>query len=86
MTIPIALLMGVYLRRLRPGKVLESSAAWLCSGDAGHLGRTVGFAKPFTGAAVFTLIRNRSGGHHHHLRIRCFGHCRCGFCLRLATT
>ncbi|HEY5069088.1 MAG TPA: carbon starvation CstA family protein, partial [Candidatus Acidoferrum sp.] len=25
MTIPIALLMGVYLRRLRPGKVLESS-------------------------------------------------------------
>jgi len=26
MTIPIALLMGVYLRRLRPGKVLETSA------------------------------------------------------------
>jgi carbon starvation protein len=26
MTIPIALLMGVYLRRLRPGRVLESSA------------------------------------------------------------
>jgi carbon starvation protein len=26
MTIPIALLMGLYLRRLRPGKVLESSA------------------------------------------------------------
>jgi carbon starvation protein len=26
MTIPIALLMGVYLRRIRPGKVLESSA------------------------------------------------------------
>jgi carbon starvation protein len=26
MTMPIALLMGVYLRRLRPGKVLESSA------------------------------------------------------------
>src|SRR5438045_109680 len=25
MTIPIALLMGLYLRRLRPGKVLESS-------------------------------------------------------------
>src|SRR5207244_7075796 len=25
MTIPIALLMGVYLRRLRPGKVLEAS-------------------------------------------------------------
>src|SRR5437870_13835363 len=25
MTIPIALLMGVYLRRIRPGKVLESS-------------------------------------------------------------
>jgi carbon starvation protein len=26
MTVPIALLMGIYLRRLRPGKVLESSA------------------------------------------------------------
>src|SRR6266851_3664993 len=26
MTIPIALLMGIYLRRLRPGKVLETSA------------------------------------------------------------
>ncbi len=26
MTIPIALLMGIYLRRIRPGKVLESSA------------------------------------------------------------
>src|SRR4029077_1805184 len=26
MTIPIALLMGLYLRRLRPGKVLEASA------------------------------------------------------------
>src|SRR6266478_7551353 len=26
MTIPIALLMGVYLRRLRPGRVLETSA------------------------------------------------------------
>src|SRR5579862_2534284 len=26
MTIPIALLMGLYLRRLRPGRVLESSA------------------------------------------------------------
>src|SRR6202035_4602019 len=25
MTIPIALLMGIYLRRLRPGKVLETS-------------------------------------------------------------
>ena len=26
MTMPIALLMGVYLRRIRPGKVLEVSA------------------------------------------------------------
>ena len=26
MTIPIALLMGIYLRRIRPGKVLEVSA------------------------------------------------------------
>ena len=29
MTIPIALLMGVYLRRLRPGKVLEDIVARL---------------------------------------------------------
>ena len=31
MTIPIALLMGVYLRCLRPGKVLEASVARLHS-------------------------------------------------------
>ena len=44
MTIPIALLMGVYLRTLRPGKVLETSALGFVAGDVRDLGRTVGLA------------------------------------------
>ena len=44
MTIPIALLMGVYLRRLRPGKVLETSILGFLTGTAGDLGRRMGGA------------------------------------------
>src|SRR5271170_1836772 len=40
MTMPIALLMGVYLRRIRPGKVLEVSIG-ICPGAGRDLGRTI---------------------------------------------
>ena len=46
MTIPIALLMGVYLRNLRPGQSVGDIGAWLCPGDARDLGRAVGLADP----------------------------------------
>src|SRR5580765_2096645 len=53
MTIPIALLMGVYLRRMRPGKVLETSAIGfvsvlgaICGGQ--WVSQTPGIAKYFT--------------------------------------
>jgi len=53
MTIPIALLMGVYLRRLRPGRVLETSAIGFVSVLGAIWGgqwasQTPGIAKYFT--------------------------------------
>ena len=52
MTIPIALLMGFYLRRIRPGKVLEVSVLGFHPRAAGDLGRTLGFAKSAHGAGL----------------------------------
>ena len=46
MTIPIALLMGLYLRRIRPGKSARGFRPRLHSGFAGDLGRAVGLAEP----------------------------------------
>jgi carbon starvation protein len=53
MTIPIALLMGLYLRRLRPGKVLETSALGfvlvliaICAGQ--WVSQSAGLARFFT--------------------------------------
>jgi len=54
MTIPIALLMGVYLRNLRPRQSARNFGARLCVGDARDMGRAVGFATPSV-AAWFTL-------------------------------
>src|SRR5215471_2034152 len=53
MTIPIALLMGVYLRRLRPGRVLEASAigfvlVLLAIWGVQLVSQTPAAAKPFT--------------------------------------
>ena len=54
LTIPIALLMGVYLRWLRPGRVLEASALGIVLlGVALHAGRAV--AESPTLAPTFTL-------------------------------
>ena len=55
MTIPIALLMGVYLRTLRPGKVLGDFGPGLRAGDAGDLGRAVGFADSVGGGMVHVI-------------------------------
>ena len=72
MTIPIALLMGVYLRTLRPGQSAGDFGARFCAGDAGHLGRTVGFADSVGGDLVHALGAG-AGDSDHHLRIRGFG-------------
>ena len=60
MTIPIALLMGVYLRRLRPGKVLEDFRVRLHPGDAGDFGWPVGFAESL-GCTVVHAQRSSAG-------------------------
>ena len=59
MTIPIALLMGLYLRRLRPGQSAGNLRARLCAGDAGDLGRAVGFADSVDWRSWFTLTAPR---------------------------
>ena len=68
MTIPIALLMGVYLRtaaRQGAGDI----GARLCPGDARDLGWTMGLADRIGGALVH-FQRPDSGPSDHHLRIR----------------
>src|SRR5260221_963692 len=56
MTIPIALLMGVYLRRIRPGKVLEVSVLGFVLGLLAIWGGQWASFNPI-GAAVFTVRR-----------------------------
>ncbi len=55
MTMPIAVLMGVYLRRIRPGKVLETSVFGFVLVLAAICRRTVGLARRRRWAAIFTL-------------------------------
>jgi len=55
MTIPIALLMGVYLRYLRPGRVLEASLIWIGAGAVCGGGRAVGSGFGVLGARVLRL-------------------------------
>ena len=59
MTIPIALLMGVYLRRLRPGQSAGNLRAGFRAGAAGDLGRTVGLADADHGRVISPLPRPR---------------------------
>ena len=69
MTIPIAMLMGIYLRFLRPGRVLEASDHRRRSGAVRRRRRAVGerIAGMVAGVHVLRLgARNRD----HHLRIR----------------
>ena len=69
MTIPIALLMGIYLRRLRPGKVLETSAIGFVLVMLAIWGGQWVVAQPGAGEGL-----HADGAHardsHHHLRIR----------------
>ena len=67
MTIPIAFFMGIYLRRLRPGKVLEvqPSDSSSCCGD---LGWSMGLAEFNDGWMVHPSC-SHSRDHHHRLRI-----------------
>ena len=72
MTIPIALLMGVYLRTLRPGKVLETSAlgfvlVMLAIWGGQWVSQNSG------GGRLVYLLGSRAGNSDHHLRIRRFG-------------
>ncbi len=69
MTIPIALLMGVYLRTPAAGQSAGDFGARLRPGDAGDLGRTVGLTDCFGGAVVHVL-RPGPGDSDHRLRIR----------------
>ncbi len=85
LTIPIAMLMGVYLRWLRPGRVLEASAIGIVllvfALFAGHWASEAAVAR-----------RDVHAERHRRWRIvvmvyasarRC---CRCGCCSRRATT
>ena len=85
LTIPIAMLMGVYMRWLRPGRVLEASAIGLVllvvALYVGRLGRRAAGA----GADVHAerARRSPSSSWPTASRRRC---CRCGCCSRRATT
>ena len=72
MTIPIALLMGVYLRRLRPGKVLETSALGFVLVMLAIWGGQWVSQTP-TVANMVHVHRPDAGDSDHHLRIRRVG-------------
>ena len=72
MTMPIAVLMGVYLRRIRPGKVLETSVLGFVLVARRHLRRTVGLADAVLGCCLHADC-SHAGDPDHHLRIRGIG-------------
>ena len=72
MTIPIALLMGVYLRRLRPGKVLETSVLGFVLVMLAIWGGQWVSQSPSLGRMVHP-DRAHAGGGDHRLRLRRFG-------------
>ena len=69
MTMPIAVLMGVYLRRIRPGKVLETSLLGFALVDRRHLRRTVGFEYAIMGRNLHA-DRTHAGNPDHRVWIR----------------
>jgi carbon starvation protein len=84
LTIPIALVMGGYLRWLRPGRVLEATAIGLALLVAALYAGRAAAADPAL-AAAFTLSkpRSRSSSWATASRRACS---RCGCCSRRATT
>ena len=73
MTIPIALLMGVYLRTLRPGKVLETSALGFVLVMLAIWGGQWVSHNSDRGQNASRFTAPGAGDPHHHLRIRRFG-------------
>ncbi len=69
MTIPIALLMGVYLRTLRPGKVLETSALGFMLVMLAIWGGQWASQTRICGKVVY-VFGSGAGNSDHHLRIR----------------
>ncbi len=84
MTIPIALLMGVYLRTLRPGKVLETSAVGFLLVMLAIWGGQWVSQTPSV-AHWFTLSAPVAGDPDYRLRIRGIRACRSGCCSRRVT-
>ncbi len=74
-TMPIAVFMGLYLRYLRPGRVMEVSAIGFRAGDGEHLRRPVCFAQSVTRTSVYAL-RYCAGRRGYHLRVS--GQCSSG--------
>ena len=68
-TIPIAMLMGVYTRYLRPGRIGEMSRDRLRAADGRDLFRPARQREPDAGADVH-LQRRDAGADHHRLRLR----------------
>ena len=60
-TMPIAMLMGVYLRYWRPGKVLEASLHRLRAGAGAPSSAGSGSRSRRSGRRVFTLTGPRAG-------------------------
>ncbi len=71
MTIPIALLMGVYLRYLRPGRVIEASAVGFLLVVLAIFGGQ--WISQSTHRRRFHAGRNHAGDSYHHLWLCCFG-------------
>ncbi len=71
-TVPIALIMGVYARFIRPGRIAEMSligAVLLLA--ALVYGRTV--SRDAGARGLFQPVRHHAGADHHRLRLRRFG-------------
>ncbi len=71
MTIPIAMLMGIYMRFVRPGKVLETSLLGFRAGHGCRDRRPIYRRHSRAGVAVH-LRRAPPGAAHHRLWICCF--------------
>ena len=70
MTIPIALLMGLYLRRIRPGKVLEVSVLGFVLVLLAIWGGQLGFAESRHGAHLHSASEPRSRNSSSSMALR----------------
>ena len=84
-TIPVAIIVGLYLRSWRPGRVLEATAARRGADPAGAARRRLDRSSAVAARAVRLFRRSRSPASSSSTACSPRS-CRCGCCSRRATT